>query len=115
MIFDSMNTINGLDAIRLMQEVSKVPDGTFTIAFYPYNRTKGEASNKLRTITGCKTRTQLPQDKWTIDSDNYFLFQDAKGNPKTCYRILMRFVGFPDDGFQLRKVIWFNDKSHGNT
>ena len=97
-----------------MNEVSKVPDGTFTIAFYPYNRTKGEASQQLRTISGCKTRKQLPNDKWSIDSENYFLFEDAKGNPKTCYRILIRFVGFPQDGNELRKVIWYKDESNGN-
>jgi hypothetical protein len=104
-----MNTINGLDAIRLAHEISKVPDGTFTIAFYPYNRTKGEASPVLRTIQGCKTRKQLPQDRWSVDSANYFLFEDDKGKPKTCYRVLFRFVGFPQDGNQLRKLIWFNE------
>ena len=92
-----MKTISGIDAIRLAQEVSKLPDGKFTIAFFQYNRTKGEASDKLRVIEGCTTRTQLPKEKWSIDSDNYFLFQDQKGDPKTCYRYLIRFMGFPQD------------------
>lgn len=106
--FENMNTINGLDAIRLLQEVSKIPDGSFTLAFYPYNRTKGEASARLKTFEGCKTRAQLPQEKWSIGSDNYFLFQDKDGNPKTCYRVLIRFIGLPNDGFQLRRVTWLN-------
>ena len=106
-----MNAIHGIDAIRKMQEISKIPDGTFTIAFYPYNRTKGEAGDKLRVIEGCKARTQLPQEQFSIDSDNFFLFQDKDGQPKTCYRVLMRFAGFPEDGFKLRKVLWFNDKT----
>lgn len=106
-----MKTIPGIEAIRLAQEVSKIPDGTFTIAFYKYNRTKDQASPKLDTRKGCKTRSQLPQDKWDIDSDNFFLFQDKDGNPKTCYRALMRYIGFPDDNFQLRKINWFNN--HG--
>ena len=108
MIFGTMNTINGLDAINLMKEISKVPDGTFTIAFYPYNRTKGEASDQLRTIEGCKVRAQLPQEKWSVAGDNYFLFLDKTGDHKSCYRILIRFVGFPSDGFKLRKVKWLN-------
>ncbi len=98
-------TIKGIDAIRLAQEVSKVPDGNFTLAFYPYNRVKDEASKKLRVIKECKTRKQMPQDKWEADGDTYFLFQDHRGNPKTSHRILTRFIGFPPD-FELRKIDW---------
>ena len=100
-----METINGIDAIRLAQEVSKLPDGTFNIAFYPCNLAKDEALATLRTITGCKTRTQLPQNKWEADGDTYFLFQDADGNPKTSHRILTRFIAFPPK-FELRKINW---------
>ncbi len=105
-----MNTIKGIDAIQLAQEVSKIPGGCFTVAFYPYNRTKGVAEAKLRTIEGCTYRSQLPQDKWQIDGDNYFLFQDKYGNPKTCYRVLLRFIGFPNDNFQLRKINWLGNE-----
>lgn len=101
-----MNTIKGIDAIRLAQEVSKLPGGCFTVAFYPYNRTKGEAYPKLRIIEGCTFRSQLSQEAWSIDSDNYFLFQDKSGAPKTCYRVLLRFIGYPQDNFQLRKINW---------
>ena len=100
------NTINGLEALRLATEVSKIPDGTFTIAFYPYNRVKGVASNKLRTITGCKTRAQLPKDKFWVDSENYFLFLDGEGKHKTCYKILIRYIAFPNDKNNLIKVQW---------
>lgn len=100
-----MKTIKGLDAIRLAQEVSKVPDGSFIVSFYPYNRTKGQASDKLTTREGCKTRAQLPQEVFAIASDNYFCFQDTDGNPKTCYRILWRFVAFPPE-FIMRKIEW---------
>lgn len=101
-----METITGITALRLAHEVSKIPDGTFTIAFYPYNRGKGQASTELRVIENCKVRKQLPRDKFWVGSDNYFLFSDGQGNPKTCYRILIRFMGFPNDNFKLRKVEW---------
>jgi len=42
-----METMGGIDAIRMMQEVSKLPDGHFTIAFFKYNRTLDEVSTKL--------------------------------------------------------------------
>ena len=103
-----METIGGIDAIRMMQEVSKLPDGQFTIAFFKYNRTLGEASGKMQVRRGCRTRAQLPQERFQIPSDNYFLFQDQDENPKTCYRVLIRFVGFPPD-YKLIKVKWFND------
>lgn len=101
-----MHNMGGIEALRLAREVSKVPDGTFTIAFFPYNRVRGEASATLRVVSGCKVRAQLPRDKFWIDSENYFLFSDAKGECKTCYRILIRFMGFPQDNFKLRKIEW---------
>ena len=107
-IFTLMEPIIGINAIRLAQEVSKLPDGSFTIGFFQYNRTKGKALSELRVLENCKTRAQLPQEQWGVESDNYFLFTDQKGEPKTCYRVLVRFMGFPQDGFKLRKVNWFN-------
>lgn len=100
-----MDTIKGTDAIRLAQEVSKLPDGSFNVAFYPCNLASGEASAELRTIKGCKTRKQLPQNKWEADGDAYFLFSDADGKPKTSHRILTRFIAFPPN-FVLRKINW---------
>ncbi len=98
--------LTGIQALRLATEVSKVPDGTFSIAFYQYNRATGQASTKLVVRHGCKVRAQLPREAWEVDGENYFLFTDADGNPKTCWRILIRFIGFPQDNFKLRKINW---------
>ena len=98
-----------IDAIRKMQSVCRLPGGCFTIAFHKYNRTKGEASPRLEVREGCTTRPQLPQDVFQISSDNFFLFQDKEGDPKTCWRVLLRFVGFPPE-FKLQKVNWFRDE-----
>ena len=104
-----MNSIAGLDAIRLTQEIARIPGGKFSIAFYQYNRTKGIAIPELRIEEQCTYRSQLPQDEFSIDGDNYFLFTDKDDNPKTCYRILMRFIGFPPD-FKLRKINWLHNE-----
>lgn len=101
-----MKSIKGLEALSLAAEVSKLPDGCFTIGFFKYNSQKNEASDKLRIIEGCKTRAQLPDERWERDAENFFLFQDKDGNPKTAYRILIRFIGFPNNNFELRKVEW---------
>jgi hypothetical protein len=98
--------INGHEAIRKMEAISKLPGGSFNISFYPCNLTKCEASAELKTYTGCRFRIPLPHDKWVIDGDHYFLFEDSTGNPKTCYKVLIRFVAFSSDNFKPLKVVW---------
>ena len=101
-----MELINGIDALRWAKEISKLPDGCFTIAFFPYSRKKGVPSYRLKTLSGCKYRAQLPDERFSIDSDNLFLFYDADGIPKCCYRILIRYMGFPQDNFKLKRITW---------
>lgn len=101
-----MESINGYHALDLAKEISKLPDGHFTIAFYPYSRTREAASHKLITKEGCKFRSQLPQERYSVDSDNLFLFTDKDGEPKMCYKILIRFIAFPQDNYKLHKVEW---------
>lgn len=101
-----MDTIQGPHALQWAKELSKLPDGCFTIVFYPYSKVRGKASAKLVTKVGCKYRAQLPQERFQVDSENLFLFTDADGKPKSCYRILIRYMGFSQDGFKLHKVDW---------
>ena len=101
-----MKETKGIDALELAKEISKLPDGNFNIAFFPYNSIKGEAKTELRVIEKCKVRTQLPEDQFYRDSDNYFLFSDKDGKPKTCSKVLIRFIAFSSDNYQMRKVKW---------
>ena len=101
----SMKIINGIDAIRMAQDVSNIKGGGFHVWFYAYNRSKGAASTTLKELKDCTTRPQLPPGKFDIDSDNYFLFNDANGDPKTCYRILWRYIAFPPQ-YQMCKINW---------
>lgn len=101
-----MKEMKGIDALNLAKEISKLPDGNFNVAFFPYNSTKSKADTTLRVIENCKVRTQLPEDQFYRDSDNYFLFSDKDGNPKTSHCILIRFIAFSSDNYQMRKVIW---------
>lgn len=100
------STLDGIHALHLAKEISKMPDGCFTLAFFPYSRTQGVASATLKVLEGCKHRAQLPQDRFDIDSDNFFLFTNAEGEPKMCYRYLIRYIGFPHDKYKLHKVKW---------
>lgn len=101
-----MKKIGGLEAIYLAREVCKTPRGCFTVVFFSYNRTKKIASAKPKTYTNCTLRSQLPQEKFSISSDNFFLFSDENGNPKMCYRVLLRYIAYSIDNFELRKLKW---------
>lgn len=90
----------------MAKEISKLPNGCFSISFYPYSKAKGTASEKLVTRTGCKARIQLPADRFSVDSENLFLFADKDGEPKACYKILIRYMAFPHDNFKMHKIDW---------
>ena len=105
--FASMETIRGIDAIAKAETVSKT-GGDFSIVFFPFSRKKPAAGEiQLKTYSGCTCRKPLPKDRFDIDGKHFFLFSDSEGNPKTCYRNCIRFIGFPDDNYTLKKVIWY--------
>lgn len=98
--------MSGIVALQWAREISKLPNGNFTICFFPYSRTKGVASAGMDVKERCTYRTQLPQERYSVDSENYLLFNDEHGDPKMCYRILIRYMGFPQDGYKLHKINW---------
>ena len=100
-----MDTINGHIALKTAEDISHA-GGTFTISFYRYSRSKKTASTSLKTYSNCRIRRPLPHEKFSIDGANFFLFETG-GEPKMCYRVLVRFIGFPSDGFKLKRVIWY--------
>ena len=98
--------MDGITALQWAREISKLPDGEFTLVFFPYSRQRDEASTELQVRHHCKYRTQLSRERFAIDGENYFLYTDEDWNPKMCYRILIRYMGFPQDGFKLHKIDW---------
>lgn len=102
------NTMSGYDALRRAEAVTAM-GGTFSMAFYPYSRAKKEASTCLQTEEGCRVRTQMPHEKWSVDGANYFLFQNAEGRPRMCWRVLIRWMSFSDESNKLYKLIWYDE------
>ena len=96
--------MDGIHAMQWAREISKLPEGDFTLCFFPYSRSQGMAGEDLVIKEHCKYRTQLPQDRFAVYSENYFLFEDGDGEPRMCYRILIRYMGFPQDGYKLHKI-----------
>lgn len=98
--------IYGPVAMDTAREVSRLPDGAFTVAFYPYSRTTGEARAELVVKEGCRWRAQLPREAFSVHPDNLLLFTDGEGQPRMCYRVLIRFMAFPMDGYKLHPIRW---------
>ena len=99
-------TIKGTIAMEWAKEISKLPDGYFTVAFFPCSRNLGKAGNKLCVKEHCKWRTQLPKEQFSVDGENLFLYTDEHGEPRMCYKILIRYMAFPNDGYKLHKINW---------
>lgn len=104
---EAKTEISYRDAFEKMKLLTNT-DSSFTIAFFKCNRLTDEVSDRLSVRHGCKLRSQLPMDKFTEDSENYFLFADDKGEPRTCFRVLLRFVGFPPHEDELIKIKHFH-------
>lgn len=98
--------MTGIEAMQWAREISKLPDGYFTLCFFSYSRSRGVSDNRLTVKEHCKCRMQLPADRFSVDSENYFLFTDEDGEPRMCYRFLIRYMGFPQDGYKLHKINW---------
>lgn len=106
MIMNDIDYIRGDDAIAMAEMITR-EGGTFSLSFYSYSRSKGKVDTTLTTYHGCRCRKPLPRDKWSVDSKNYFLFDTANGEPKMCYKVLIRFIGFENENYKLKKIKWY--------
>ena len=99
--------MSGTEAIQRMRELSKVPCALFKLVHLTYDR-KRSKSNGKRIINKCVLRPSLPEDIFDVDSDHYLPYKDVENDkPGQCFKILIRFVGFPPD-FALIKINWFD-------
>jgi len=57
----------------------------------------------------CRVRPALREDTFQLDGDLYFTYEDLDtGEPKMCFKRLMRYIAFPPD-YELLKIDWFNE------
>lgn len=99
-----METIHILHVLKNIRELSTVPGFDFKLIYYPYSRTRQEASAQMEVKEHCTWRLQLPNERFSIHSDNLFLFTDGNGEPKMCYTALLRYIAFSFDNYKLRKI-----------
>ncbi len=98
--------MDGISAMQWARELSKLPEGDFTVVFFPYSRKRETASDVMTVKEHCKWRKQMPDERISIDPDNLLLFTDGDGEPRMCYRILIRYMAFSQDGYKLHKINW---------
>lgn len=102
-----METIRGIDALRRAEAISKA-GGSFSLSFFPFSRKKpGADPVELRSFSGCTMRLPLPDEKWELKGKHYFLFLTSDGKPRSCYRALIRYIGFSNEDNKLYRVIWY--------
>ena len=105
---ENQKTISGTEAIRRARNLKYIPGAFFVLIHLTCNlKTKkcGETAKTER----CRVRPSLKEDTFQLDGDMYFTYEDlSTGEPKMCFKRLMRFIGFPPD-YELLKIDWFNE------
>ena len=74
--------MDGITALQWAREISKLPDGEFTLVFFPYSRQRDEASTELQVRHHCKYRTQLPRERFAIDGETTSSIPMRTGIPR---------------------------------
>jgi len=100
--------ISGSEAIRRARNLKYVHGAGFALIHLTCNfKTKkcGETVKAER----CRVRPALKEDTFQLDGDLYFTYEDTDtGEPKMCFKRLMRYIAFPPD-YKLLKIDWFDD------
>ena len=105
-----VSTISLNEAIRRARNLKLVPGSYFTLLHLTCNMKTGECG-QLSKHERCRARTALREDTFKMDGDMYFTFEDLDtGEPKMCFKCLMRHIGFPPD-YKLLKIDRFNGEN----
>jgi len=105
---ENQKTISGNEALSKARNLKYLSGIGFTLIHLTCNlKTKkcGDVSKTER----ARVRPALKEDTFQLDGELYFTYEDMDtGEPKMCFRKLMRYIGFPPD-YELLKIDWFND------
>ncbi|MCL1942550.1 MAG: hypothetical protein FWF54_03250 [Candidatus Azobacteroides sp.] len=104
---ENQKTISGSEAIRRARNLKYVSGAYFTLVHLSANLKTKECGQLVKTER-CRVRPALREDTFQLDGDLYFPYEDLDtGQPKMCFKKLMRFVAFPPD-YELQKIDWFD-------
>jgi hypothetical protein len=103
---ENQKTISGTDAIRRARNLKYVSGAAFTLIHLTCNL-KTKESGQVVKHERCRIRPALREDTFQLDGDLYFTYEDMNtGEPKMCFKRLMRYIGFPPN-YELLKINWF--------
>jgi hypothetical protein len=101
-------TITATDAIYRMRNLRLVNGATFMLIHITCDLTK-RTCGEISKHEHCRLRSALKENTFKIDGDHYLPFEDTDtGEPKMCFKKLIRFVAFPPE-YKILKVSWFDE------
>jgi len=105
---EKQTVISGAEAIRRARNLKYVSGASFTLIHLTCNMKKRECGEVVKNER-CRVRPALKEDTFQLDGDLYFTYEDMEtGDPKMCFKRLMRYIGFPPD-YELLKIDWYNE------
>jgi len=103
---ENQQTISGPEAIRRARNLKYVPGAVFTLIHLTCNLKTRKCGETVK-HEQCRVRKALNEDTFQLDGDLYFTYE-SDGEPRMCFRRLMRYVGFPPD-YKLLKINWYDE------
>ncbi len=102
-------TISGTEAIQRARALKGVPNAHFMLMHLTCNLKTQECGAMSKTER-CRCRPALREDTFQTDGDLYFTYEDLDtGQPKMCFKKLMRFIAFPPN-YEMLKINWFDNE-----
>jgi hypothetical protein len=100
--------ISGIEAIRRARNLKYIEGASFMLIHLTCNLKTKECGATVK-HERCRVRPALKEDTFQLDGDMYFTYEDLEtGEPRMCFKRLMRHIGFPPD-YELLKIDWYND------
>jgi hypothetical protein len=105
-VVEGQKSITGVDAIRRARNLKYVAGASFVLIHVSCNLKTGECGQVVK-HERCRVRAALREETFRMDGDMYFTYEDMDtGEPKMCFKRLMRYIGFPPD-YGLLRIEWF--------
>jgi hypothetical protein len=99
-------TITGAEALDRMRRLRLINDATFMLMHLSCDLKTRECGEMIK-HDRCRLRGSLPERTFKINVDHYLPYEDLDtGEPKMCFKKLIRYVAFPPD-YEILKVTWF--------
>lgn len=99
--------ITGTEAFERIRNLKRLPGATFSIVFITCDLTRNEFG-QMRMYEDCRLRTAQRHEGLRTNADHYLFFeQTTSGEPRQCFKKLIRKIAFPP-AYEWLTVKWFD-------